>query len=152
MVKSYRGVQETPPKVENQNLQIKHFMSKNVITFKEDQTVDEVVQTLVKRNISGAPVVNQAGQLCGVISEGDCLKEFVSGKYTNSLSKSGQVRDFMTTVVETMDPEIDIFEAADTFLKRRVRRFPVVKDGKLLGQLSQRDVMRAIQNLKNETW
>ncbi len=151
MVKSYQGAQKKPPKYTEQALQVKDFMAKKLITFSPDDSMYHVTQTLVKNGISGAPVVEN-GTVIGVISEGDCLKQVVRGKYTNTPEKIGSVRDYMTPDPVTIGPGENILEVARLFLKLRLRRFPVLEDGKLVGQISQRDVIAAIDSLKNETW
>lgn len=50
----------------------------------------------------------------------------------------------MTTEVETISPDMDLYYAAGLFLKRNYRRFPVVEDSVLVGQISRRDILRAI--------
>lgn len=151
MVKSYKGVQVEQKKTPQQIL-VKDYMTQNLFTFKQTDTIDQVVHTLLKENISGGPVVDEDYRLIGIISEGDCLKEVVKGKYTNSPNLRGLVKDHMVKEVITISPEETILEAANKFLSEKVRRFPVMKDGKLLGQISQRDVMRAIESLNAETW
>lgn len=151
MVMSYKGA--TAPKVETKlQLQVKDYMAKRLITFRENQPMNEVVEALMKHRISGAPVVNVDGDLVGVISEGDCLKEVVRGKYHNLPIFSSLVEEHMAKNVETVSPDANIFEVAKLFLQKRFRRFPVVKDGKLVGQISQKDVMRAVHNTKTSTW
>jgi len=153
MVKSYRGsiTKEVATKKPG-SVHVEDYMTKNLITFSPDQPMFEVIQVLLKNKISGAPVMDDNGKLCGVISEGDCLKEAVKGKYNNMPNLSGHVRDHMTHEVITISPDINIFDAADMFLNKRIRRFPVVRDGKLLGQISQKDIMRAVVKLRSETW
>lgn len=148
---SFQGVRRVAPK-EVQKVQVGDYMTRKLICFHPDQSMEEVIHTLTTKKISGAPVVDDNNQLVGIISEGDCLKVIVKGKYNHSPNLCGRVRDHMSRFVKTMDPELNIFEAAQMFLTRKLRRFPVMKDGKLLGQISQRDIMRAIQNLKDETW
>ena len=58
----------------------------------------------------------------------------------------------MTTNVISILPETNVFEVADLFLEKKIRRFPVIKDGQLLGQISQRDVMKAVMKMKSATW
>ncbi|MDX1641495.1 MAG: CBS domain-containing protein [Balneolaceae bacterium] len=152
MVKSYQGAQKQPPKYKEQALQVKDFMAKKLITFSPDDSMHHVTRTLVSKGISGAPVVDEKGNLIGVISEGDCLKQVVRGKYTNSPQLIGKVSDFMTPDPVTIGPGENILQVAQMFLKLRLRRFPVLDNGKLVGQISQRDVMAAIDDLKNETW
>lgn len=151
MVISYKGV-AAPKPTESAQFQVQDFMAKKLVTFKPDQTMSEVVETLMKHRISGAPVVNDAGKLVGVVSEGDCLKEVVKGKYHNLPIFSSRVDERMAKNVETVTPDANIFEVAKLFLEKRFRRFPVVKDGVLVGQISQKDVMRAMHKTKGSTW
>lgn len=151
MVMSYRGA-EAPKTQESQALKVEDYMARKLITFKPDQPMHDVVDTLMKHKISGGPVVNNDGELVGVISEGDCLKEVVKGKYDNMPIFTGLVEEHMAQNVITVSPDLNIFEAARMFLEKRLRRFPVIYDGKLIGQISQKDVMKAVLNAKSATW
>lgn len=153
MVKSYRGVQAAPEVVkEAQKVTVADYMSTRLITFSPEQTIDDVIAVLLKHKISGGPVVDENNQLCGVISEGDCLKEVVRGKYNNSPNMSGTVADHMAKEVITIAPETNIFDAAQKFLTLKIRRFPVLRHGQLIGQISQKDIMKAVVSLQKETW
>lgn len=152
MVKSYRGVMEEKPKAAQASVTVSDYMSTKLITFHPDQHMDEVIEALLKYRISGGPVVNDAGQLVGVISEGDCMKEVVRGKYNNMPNLSGKVSEHMTPNVISISPETNIFDVAKLFLEKRIRRFPVVNLGKLMGQISQKDVMRAVHKMSGSTW
>lgn len=151
MVMSYRGA-EAPKTSDSQSLLVEDYMARKLITFHPDQPIHDVVVGLMKHKISGAPIVNEDGRLCGVISEGDCLKEVVKGMYDNHPTFSGLVEEHMAKNVITVAPDLNIFEAAKMFLEKKLRRFPVVKDGKLIGQISQKDVMKAVLNTKSSTW
>lgn len=151
MVMSYRGA-EAPKTTEPQALTVEDYMARKLITFRPNQPMHDVVEALMKHKISGGPVVNEDGDLVGVISEGDCLKEVVKGKYHNIPIFTGLVEEHMAKNVVTVSPELNIFEAAKMFLEKRLRRFPVVVDGKLIGQVSQKDVMKAVLNAKSSTW
>lgn len=144
MVKSYQGYRKEQEKIIEQLL-VKDFMTKQLIKFSPDQSIEEVVNILIYRNISGGPVVDESGDLVGVISEGDCLKELVRGRYSNQPQLSGFVKDRMVTKVETLSANDSILHAATAFLDKKVRRFPILENGKLVGQISQRDVMKAIE-------
>ncbi len=151
MVMSYQGARKIPEK-ETQNVQVKDYMTKKLITFSPEQAMYEVIATLAQKNISGGPVVDEQGNLVGMISEGDCLNQVVKGMYNNSPNHHGKVKDHMTTDVKTISPDLNIFDLAQNFLDLKLRRFPVMDDGKLVGQISQRDVMQAVLNLNQETW
>lgn len=153
MVQSYRGTITKDKETKSpQAVSVSDYMSRRLITFSPDQPMFEVVQSLLKNKISGAPVVDEHGQLCGVLSEGDCLKEVVKGQYNNMPNLAGHAKDHMTTGVITISPETNIFDAAKMFLEKRIRRFPVVAEGKLVGQVSQKDIMRAVLKMKSATW
>lgn len=153
MVKSYRGVQilkEDDSK--KQAISVSDYMSTKLITFSPDQHMDEVIDVLLKNKISGGPVVDAEGNLIGVVSEGDCMKEVVRGKYNNMPNLAGKVSEHMTADVISIAPETNIFDAAGMFLEKRIRRFPVVNRGKLVGQISQKDIMRAVHHMSSQTW
>ncbi len=119
MVKSYRGVQQAKPLPKAQKVSVADYMSTKLITFRPDQHMDEVIETLLKNKISGGPVVNEHGELVGIISEGDCMKEVVRGKYNNMPNLNGKVSEHMTTGVISISPETNIFDAAKMFLDKR---------------------------------
>lgn len=152
MVISYKAAQRKEPKFKEQAIQVKDFMTTKLITFKPDESMHTVIETLVAKGISGAPVIDDDGKLIGVVSEGDCLKQVVRGKYLNTPELIGSVVNYMTPEPTCVGPEENIMEVAKKFLELRIRRFPVLENGKLIGQISQRDVMDAIQNLEQERW
>ena len=151
MVMSFQG-QQVRPKHEPQPITVRDFMNTKVITFRWEQTMEEVIQILLEKNVTGGPVVDKDNNLIGVISEGDSLRQAVKGKYLNMPSLSDLVSECMVTEVETVSPEMDILDAANKFLNMRLRRFPVVENGKLVGQITQRSILKAVHNLKNSTW
>ena len=153
MVKSYRGVERAKEKKTIvRPVTVEDYMTRRLVTFQPDQTMDQVLDLLLAKNISGGPVIDENNNLIGIISEGDCLKEVVKGKYNNVPTLSGYVRDYMATDVKSVSPDLNIFELAQMFLNMRLRRFPVMKDGRLLGQISQKDVMRAMIKLHNDSY
>ncbi|WP_304518009.1 CBS domain-containing protein [Cecembia rubra] len=152
MVKSFQGVRVVEPKKAALPILVKDHMSTNLVTFQPEDSIDYVLEMLTKRKISGAPVVNSQGQLVGIISEVDCLKEIIKGKYSNTPKFPGTVADHMTEDVITLSPDLSLFDAAQKFLELKIRRFPVLKDGKLIGQISLSDVIRAFPKLKSTTW
>lgn len=153
MIKSFQGERKKKEKtVSAQSVKVSEYMTTKLVTFKEDQLIFDVIEKLLAHNISGGPVLNSNNKLVGVISEGDCLKEVVKGKYLNMPILSEHVSDYMTKDVVHIHPDISVFEAAQKFLDLKIRRFPVLKDDKLVGQISQRDVMKAIVAIKSSTW
>lgn len=153
MVKSFQGVRVVEPKKSPlDQILVKDHMSTNLITFRPDDSIDQVLEVLTKKKISGAPVLDESGALVGIISEVDCLKEIIKGKYTNTPKFPGKVSEHMTENVITLSPDLSLFDAAQKFLELKIRRFPVMKDGRLVGQISLSDVIRAFPKLKQTTW
>lgn len=124
---------------------VRDYMARTLVTFKKDTDVLDAVHELVSRRIAGAPVVDDAGNLIGMLSELDCMKVALQAGYHGDWG--GPVADFMTDDVETVDAEMSIVDLAQVFVDKRYRRFPVMQDNRLVGQISRRDVLRALQEL-----
>lgn len=139
---------------DNDSLPIKvsDYMTRELITFKPEQSIEEVINTLIRFKISGGPVVNSNNELVGIISEGDCLKQISESRYYNMPMDKRHVEDRMVTHVETIDGNMNVFDAANKFLESRIRRFPIVENGKLVGQISQKDILKAAIKLKGQNW
>ena len=112
----------------------------------------EVMTTLIKKNISGGPVVNEKNELVGIISEGDCMKQISESRYYNQPMEDIKVEQHMGRNVDTIDGNMNVFDAAKKVSRIKHRRFPIVEDGKLVGQISQKDVLKAALKLKGQTW
>lgn len=90
-------------------------------------------------------MVNQAGLLIGVMSEVDCLRGILDKTYHEE-EVGGTVGEFMTHKLDTVSSNTDIIAVAEQFIHRGRRRIPVVEDGKLIGQVSRKDILRAVND------
>ncbi len=151
-IKNFQGPRISKPSGDEIPFKVSDFMTKNLITFKPEQSIQEVIETLISKRISGGPVVNENNELVGIISEGDCISHISKSRYYNMPHEDEKVEHNMIKNVETIDGDMNIFDAADKFLKAKRRRFPIVEDGKLVGQISQKDILIATRNLKSSTW
>ena len=151
-IKSFQGHREKSIKAKTKTLLVEDIMSRNLIVFKPEETIHEVMKKFIKYRISGGPVVNEKGDLIGVISEADCMKEVSESRYFNMPILDKSVSNFMTTNVDTIDASKTIFEAASNFFKTSRRRFPVMEKNKLVGQISRKDIVIATLNMKSNTW
>ncbi|MBT3300662.1 MAG: CBS domain-containing protein [Candidatus Marinimicrobia bacterium] len=125
------------------------FMSKDLVTFKPDTQMEFAISTLLEHKISGAPVVDETGGLVGMLSEKDCLNTLFESTYYNN--PGGHVSDHMTTTLSTVDCEMSLADVAKLFMETRFRRYPVLCEGKLVGQISRRDILKAINHMtKNQ--
>ena len=121
----------------------------DMITFKPDQPIQDVIATIVGKKISGAPVLDDQHHLIGMISEKDCLRLIVDQAYHNMPAETRKVSDYMTPKVQSLSPKTNIVEAAIEFLNSPIRRFPVVENGMLIGQVSRRHILKAAQKIKS---
>jgi CBS domain-containing protein len=152
-IKSFQGARKQQQNTTEVNaFKVSDFMSRDLITFKPDQPLEEVIQSLIKNKISGGPVVNSNNELVGIISEGDCLKDISESRYHNLPMEQHIVENRMAKNVETIDGNMNVFDAANKFLESKIRRFPIVENGKLVGQISQKDILIAAIQLKGQNW
>jgi CBS domain-containing protein len=152
-IKSFQGKRETNQGKIGAQILVSDYMTTNLITFKSDDSLDHVIEQLITYNISGGPVVNDKNELIGIISETDCIKHISESKYYNMPSDTNNtVGKYMVKDVDTIDKNMNIFDAAFKFISSHRRRFPVVENGKLIGQLSQKDVLKAAIKVKGNTW
>ena len=121
----------------------------DIITFKPDQPIQDVIATIIAKKISGAPVLDDQHHLVGMISEKDCLRIIVDQAYHNMPAETRKVSDYMTQKVQTLSPKTAIVEAAMEFLNSPIRRFPIVENGMLIGQVSRRHILKAAQSTKS---
>ncbi|MBZ9652819.1 CBS domain-containing protein [Psychroflexus montanilacus] len=151
-IKSFQGNQVGEANVEAEKITVKDCMSQSMILFKKDQSIIEVVETLIKFRVSGGPVVDDHKHVIGIISEGDCVKQISESRYYNMPMEDTSVEKYMSREVETVSPDVNLFDVANLFLKSKRRRFPVVEDGKIIGIVSQKDILRTALMLKGFSW
>ena len=128
------------------------YMATDLVTFGPEDEIGTVIAKLNEHQISGAPVLNDKKELIGIISEQDCLRFIIDSVYHNQPISKHLVKDYMQKDIITVPYESDVVDVANMFLKHRFRRFPVVKDGVLKGQVSKRDILRAAMKIKFTTW
>ncbi len=149
-------------------MQARDVMTGSVVTVTPETTVPALVNLLLSRNISGVPVVDAAGALVGVVTEGDLVRRaelgterkrgawraFFTGTATLAedyvRSHGTRVSDLMTTNVVTVRPEAPLSEIADLMELRKIRRVPVVDGGRVVGIVSRANLLRAWASLPVE--
>ena len=119
----------------------KDHMTKNPVTLSPDTGV-EAIHALVERSISGATVVDANGMVVGIVSEMDCLKSILSGAYHGEMG--GTVASVMTRDVECVEEGESVMTVAKKLIDGHRRRFPVVREGRFVGQISCRSILNAV--------
>ena len=123
---------------------------KKLITFYPDTEIVDVVKTLLKHKITGAPVVSKSGDLEGLIDDKDCLRVLIDAAYYNRPVQRKVVADYTTNVMKTISEHANMVEAANEFSRTIYKRLLVVDDkGKLVGQISRQDILQAISDYSN---
>ena len=129
------------------SISVRDYMAANLITLSPDTDILQAIHQLIINRISGAPVVDEHGNLVGMLSERDCVKVAMQAGYHHEAG--GRVAEFMSTEVKTIDIDMSILELAEAFINKPFRRYPVVDDNRLVGQISVRDVLRALEVCAN---
>lgn len=123
---------------------IDKYMVTELVCFAPGDDIITAMRVLLDKHLSGAPVVDATGRMVGVLSQKDCLAIVYNTAYHDDWG--GQVEQYMSREVEHIDATSSILEAAEKLLSSNFRRFPVLRDGQLVGQISRHDVMRALDD------
>jgi CBS domain-containing protein len=122
---------------------VKDFMTREVIVAHPQMEAYDAILLLLKHRISGMPVVDDKGQVVGIVSERDCLKTLVDSQYHEL--PTALVKDIMSTSPRAVSPHTEIMEVAEVFLKTGFRRLPVLEEERMVGLVSRRDVLAVIK-------
>ena len=144
---------------------VKDAMTSPVISVSSHAALSEAVNLLVTHRLSGLPVLDESGKLCGLISEGDLLRRIELGtahradnwwsKLFSSYStveayrmtNGRKVSDVMSNLPITIDENATLADAARVMEKHGIKRTPVVRDGKLVGMLTRADFVKVLHRL-----
>jgi CBS domain-containing protein len=119
-------------------MQAKEIMTPDVITISSTASVRELAKLLTQNNISGIPVTDNKGKIVGIATQAD-----VVGK------KGKQVKSIMSREIISVTEETPVAEIARLLTAHRIRRVPVMRDGKLVGIVSRADIVGAIASGKH---
>jgi CBS domain-containing protein len=131
----------------NLSLRVRDYMVGDPITIRPETEVMSVARMLVEKNISGAIVVDGEHRVVGILTERDFIDVALNAGYFDE--RGGSVAEFMSQDVETVSPDDSLVDVAARFVKSPYRRYPVVEQGRLIGVIARRDVLRA---LKSDSW
>jgi CBS domain-containing protein len=128
------------------SLKVRDYMAVSKIAFTPDMEVLRAIQKLLELGLSGAPVIDQHGNLIGFLSEKDCMQVALNTAYQQD-GAGGHVAEFMTTGVDTIDVDAPILEVAELFLKGTYKRYPVVLENRLVGTITRHHILKALQDI-----
>ena len=116
------------------------IMTTNVIYVTKDTDIYEAIETMVANDITGLPVIDSDGTLVGVVTEKDVLRLLYEVD-----DHPGTVADFMSRDVVAFDEDDDLYDLAESFKANHFRRVPILDEGRLVGIVSRKDVIRHIR-------
>ena len=124
------------------SVKVEDHMSFMLVTLDPGMDILRAVHTLITNVISGAPVVDENRKLVGILTERDCMRAAMQAEYHDM--PGGPVRRYMTKNPQSVSPDESILHVAQLFIDGKYHRYPVVRDDRLVGMISRRDVMRAM--------
>lgn len=128
----------------NQPTLIDACMRKNPFTIARTAPLVSAVEILLEYKLTGITVVDVDGNVCGILSELDCIRSILNAIYNDGDPDNTLVEDVMTPDIISCSPEDSIIDIAQDMLSTRQRRRPVMKNGKLVGQVSSANILWAL--------
>ena len=130
-----------------QSVNLRDYMLPNPVKVKASDNVLDAMQVIIDNKISGVCVVDDDANLVGILSELDCLRAVLGAIYNNS--GIGNVDEYMASDnLVVAHPNEDIVDVAQDMLLKNKRRRPVVEDGKLIGQITCRQLLNAVKKFR----
>ena len=127
------------------SVELKDYMLTHPVSVNVDSDMGEAIRLIIDNKISGLCVVDDHTHLVGILSELDCLRAMLSATYNEG--SIGMVREYMASEnLVVANPHEDITDVAQDMLRKNKRRRPVVEDGKLVGQITCRQLLSAVKN------
>ena len=142
------------------------IMTRSVVTVRPDTTILQAANTMLQHHVSGLPVVDAAGKLVGIVSEGDFIRRGEIGtqkkrsrwlKFLMGTDATQYVREHGRRVSEVMthDPltiaeDATLEEIVNAMEANGIKRMPVMRDGKLVGIVSRANLLHAVASLARE--
>jgi len=130
-----------------QSVNLRDYMLTNPVKVRPDDNTMDAMKVIIDNKVSGVCVVDEDMNLVGLLSEMDCLRAVLSAVYNNT--SIGVVRDHMAKDnLLVANPNEDIVDVAQDMLLKNKRRRPVVENGKLIGQITCRQLLSAVMQFR----
>ncbi|MBN1354284.1 MAG: CBS domain-containing protein [Candidatus Omnitrophica bacterium] len=116
---------------------VRDIMKKEIIAAKASDSVQQISKFLTEKKISNIPIINETGELVGIVSEQDIIRAMESEKFMTMTA-----RDIMTTDIVVVKESDSLEHVAKIFTERPFRRLPVVKDNKVIGIVTRENIIK----------
>ena len=123
---------------------VRDIMTTDLLSVTPETEIMRAVHLLVTEDVSGLPVIDQQGMLLGILTERDCIEVALHAGYFDEMG--GSVEQYMTTPAVSVNPDSTLMDLAELFAHSPFRRCPVVEEGKLVGLICRRDILRALSD------
>ncbi len=131
-----------------QSVNLRDYMLTNPVKVRASDNMLDAMQVIIDNKISGVCVVDAEANLVGILSELDCLRAVLGAIYNKT--SIGNVEDYMASDnLVVAHPNEDIVDVAQDMLLKNKRRRPVVEDGKLIGQITCRQLLSAVKKFRS---
>lgn len=124
---------------------VRDYMTTDHLTFTPDMDVLKAIHQLLAHQLTGAPVLGGDGTLLGFFSERDALKAGLNASYYEQ--PGGPVSQFMSPEAKSLDAHSSMADAIEMFLTNHYHCYPVLSGNRVVGQLSRRDALKALEKL-----
>lgn len=129
------------------SVNLRDYIISNPASVHPQDSILHAMQVIIDNKISGVCVVENDSTLVGILSEMDCLRAVLGAVYNDA--GIGRVQDYMASDnLVVAHPDEDLVDVAQDMLRKNKRRRPVVEDGKLIGQITCRQVLRAVRKFR----
>jgi len=118
-------------------IKVGDVMAKGIVTIKPNDNVKKACEIMAKHDLSGMTVMRK-GEVVGMLTQGDLVTMIANGEDPSVV----KVKDIMGTKLASIGPNADISKAASIMVKNKVKRLPVLKKGRLVGVITQADIVR----------
>ncbi len=143
-------------------MQAQDIMTRNVVSAAADTTIEQVTALMMENHISAVPILDNDGSIIGLVSEGDLMRRVEGSGKTNKswwlslfsgsdntaqdfiAMRGRHAGDIMTRNVEVVSPETPVADIARLLEKKRIKRVPVIDDGKMVGIVSRANLLQAL--------
>jgi len=125
------------------SVDLSDYMLHDPVKIHANEDLFDAIHLIIEHRVSGICVVDDQEILVGVLSEMDCLSAILAATY-NEAGDVGKAREYMTANVDVCDVHADLVDVADDMLKKGHRRRPVLDHGRLVGQITCRQLLRVI--------
>ena len=126
--------------------QIRKVMTTDVVFVDSDDRVEHAIELMLRHKISGLPVVCSHGDLLGLVTELDIIDML-----EDPLTEKNKVYHYMTRDVITVDIDMSLHEVAHMFRTTKLHRFPVMENGRMVGIISRRELIRGVHQARVES-